>query len=203
MTMTQVFLNYRAADEPFGVAMLDQELSRRFSPEAVFLASKSILPGTDWEKAMFDAVRASSAVLAVMGRNWLDARDDRGRRRLDDPTDTVRREILLALSLGKPVIPVRLGVPRFTRAELVGPLAELFERQDVEVRFRNHQVDVDHLAHKLRELIPGLPNPLAARRAEVSFSVDGHAGSVVQAERIDVQGGFHAGPAINFGRGDS
>ncbi len=203
MTMTQVFLNYRAVDEPFGVAMLDQELSRRFGPEAVFLASKSILPGADWEEAMFEAVRESSALLVVIGRNWLDARDEQGRRRLDDPADIVRREILLALSLGKPVIPVRLGVPRFTREQLDGPLAELLKRQDVEVRFRNHKVDVDHLADKLRLLIPGLPEPSAPRPAGAKFAVNGHADSVVQAEKISIRGGFHAGPAIRFGRDDS
>jgi len=201
--MTQVFLSYRTADEPFGVAMLDRELSRRFGSRAVFLASKSIEPGTDWEERMFTAVRESAALLAIIGRNWLNARDDQGRRRIDDPDDLVRKEILLALSLGKPVIPVRLGIKRLTADQLPEPLAEMLKRQDVEVRFRNHKADVDHLADKLSLLIPELRKPAAKRPTGARFDVSGSPNSVVQGEKISIKGGFHAGPAFHLGRGNS
>lgn len=204
MTMTQVFLNYRAVDEPFGVAMLDRELSRRFGSRAVFLASKSIEPGTDWEERIFTAVHESAALLAIIGRNWLDARDDQGRRRIDDPDDIVRKEILLALSLSKPVIPVRLGIKRLTADQLPEPLAEMLKRQDVGVQFRNHKADVDHLADKLNLLIPELRKPAAKKRpTEARFDVSGNPNSVVQGEKVSIKGGFHAGPAFYLGRGDS
>jgi hypothetical protein len=45
-------------------------------------------------------------MLTVIGNNWLDAADERGGRRLDNPNDFVRIEIESALKLGKRVIPV-------------------------------------------------------------------------------------------------
>jgi hypothetical protein len=154
--VTQVFLNYRRADEPFGVAMLDRELSARFGSEAVFFASKSIQLGARWEEEMFTAVERSTALLAVMGRRWLDEADDTGRRRIDDEKDFVRREILLALQRGKPVIPVRLGIPRLSPADLPPELRELPEMQDIELQFRTAGPDLDRLETKLRRLIPEL-----------------------------------------------
>jgi len=154
---TQVFINYRVTDEPFGAAMLDIALSERFGTAAVFLASKSIPLGSAWEEEMFAAVAASAAVLVLMGRNWLDARDKDGRRRIEDPADFVRREILMAMKLGKNVIPVRLGMPRLTDAEpLPDELAGLRRRQDIEVRYRSAKIDMDLLADRLTSLIPEL-----------------------------------------------
>ncbi|MCP2167240.1 toll/interleukin-1 receptor domain-containing protein [Goodfellowiella coeruleoviolacea] len=201
--MTNVFLNYRVADEPYGAALLDRSLSERFGSEAVFLASKSIRLGADWEKSMFDAIRQSAALLVVMGKKWLDAVDDHGRRRLDDPDDFVRREILTAFELGKVVVPVRLNTPRLSRDELPPALAQLAACQDIEVRFRSAQPDIDNLANRLSAIIPELPAPLASTRGSV-FTVNGTGtgSNVWQAERFDV-GHFHAGPSYNGARGAS
>jgi hypothetical protein len=191
--VTQVFLNYRADDEPFGVAMLDQELSQRFGSAAVFLASKSIPLGSDWEPQMFDAVAKSTAVLVVVGRHWRNAKN---RRRLNDPADYVRREIRHALDLGKQVIPVRLAVPRLSTKDLPVALSELAGKQDIEVRFRSAKIDVDRLAAKLSELIPALralsaPPPKTTSKNLVENS---RVGTLLQADSISVSGDFHAGP---------
>jgi hypothetical protein len=154
-----VFLNYRTEDEPYGVALLDRELSDRFGSDTVFLASKSIPLGMPWEQWIFQAVAGSAAMLAIIGSDWLDARTKKGRRRLDDPKDFVRREIVAALKLGKPVIPVRFGVPRLDAADLPPKLKPLAGRQDVEIRFRSNKIDVDRLATELAKLIPELPDP--------------------------------------------
>jgi hypothetical protein len=193
--VTQVFLNYRRADEPFGVAMLDRELSARFGSEAVFFASKSIQLGASWEKEMFGAVEKSTALLVVMGRHWLDDVDTAGRRRLDDPGDFVRREILLALGLQKSVITVRLGVPRPAAEDLPAELRPLLDRQDIEIQFRTAGPDIDRLESKVRRLIPGLGRPAAARTP---------AGTVTyrdQASHYDIRDltvdTFHAGPSFH------
>ena len=154
--MTQIFLNYRTDDEPFGVQLLDRELSAQFGDDVVFLASKSIELGDDWERRMLAAVGESDAVLVIMGRNWLDARDDHNRRRLDDPADVVRREILAGLDQGKRVIPVRLAVPRLDADSLPEALRALAARQDIEIRFRSAYPDIGLLAAKLRQQIPAL-----------------------------------------------
>lgn len=199
--MTQVFLNYRHADEPFGVAMLDRELSARFGSEAVFFASKSIQLGARWEPEMFGAVKESTALLVVMGRYWLTDTDETGRRRLDNPDDFVRREILLALDLHKEVIPVRLGVPRPDSADLPPELRPLLDRHDIELKFRTAGPDLDRLEAKLRRLLPGLADRRAAKTS------DGTAAKVTyrdHASHYDIRDltvdTFHAGPTF-YGSG--
>jgi hypothetical protein len=180
--VTQIFLNYRAVDEPFGVAMLDEALSGKFGDDAVFLASKSIPLGSAWESEMFRAVTASAALLVVMGRNWLNASDDAGRRRLDDPADFVRREIITAFEQGKQVIPVRLAVKRLTAADLPPELRPLLDKQDIEVRFRSHRLDVELLVQKLRQQIPALRTA-----ASVAGKADPGSKFSVNAKTIETQ----------------
>lgn len=192
--MNQIFLNYRTADERFGVTLLDQELSRAFDPQTVFFASKSIELGAEWEKDMFDAVAASSTVLVVIGRNWLNAKNDAGLRLLDDPLDFVRREIVTAFELGKRVIPVRMDAPRVSADDLPEPLRRLPALQDISIHFRSAGPDIDRLAAKLRKLVPGLraPTPSAPSGKFTAYAYQG--GVVSQYDRINVQGDFHAGP---------
>lgn len=195
--MTQVFLNYRADDEKFGVALIDRALSEKFGESAVFFASRSIVAGAEWEREMFDAVRRSHALLVIMGRNWLETRVKGGaRRRIDDPDDFVRREIIIAFDLKKQVIPVRLDVPRFTAEELPEPLKRLPELQDIHIHCRTTKPDIDRLADQLRKLIPSLrsaePPP---QHSGPKFVVENHTGGVLtQAERFNVAGDFIAGP---------
>lgn len=207
--MTHVFLNYRSADEPFGVAMLDHELSARFGPEAVFFASKSIQLGAAWEQEMLDAVERSTALLVIMGRHWLSTVDGTGRRRIDDPQDYVRREILLALGLGKDVIPVRLGVPRPADDDLPPELRVLATRQDIELRFRTAGPDLDRLETKLRRLIPALADltpPAPANEPTRTATYRDHASHYdIRDLTVDT---FHAGPSFHgpgwpLGTGDS
>jgi hypothetical protein len=195
---TQVFLNYRVADEPFGAAMLDIALSERFGTAAVFLASKSIPLGSAWEEEMFAAVAESTAVLVLMGRNWLDARGKDGSRRIEDPTDYVRREILLAMKLGKNVIPVRLNVPRLTDAALLpDELAGLLLRQDIEVRYRAAKIDMDRLADKLTSLIPELKAP-PSPPATAKFAAHGPIGQATYIERMEVHRDFTLGTTNHY-----
>ena len=154
--MTQVFLNYRAADEPLGAGMLDQILSERFGSSAVFFASKSIELGSLWEPEMFTAVEKSVAVLVVIGRFWLTAADKDGALLLGKEDDFVRREILLGMQTGKKVIPVLLGTPRPKRGELPEALRPLVERQSISIAYRSAGPDIDRLVTKLREEIPEL-----------------------------------------------
>ncbi len=193
--MTQVFLNYRTTDEPVAVAMLDQVLSERFGAEAVFLASKSIPLGVDWEREMFAAVEKSTALLALVGRNWLDAKDGEGRRRLEDPGDFVRREIATALNLGKQVIPVLLGVERKTlrEANLPADISELTRRQSIKIAIHSAQPDIDQLVSKLRHQIPELrESKQGASEVRNSVRAGKVTGTVVQAHTMHIGGDFKA-----------
>jgi hypothetical protein len=194
--VTQVFLNYRTDDEKFGVALIDRALSEKFGDSAVFFASRSIAAGTEWEREMFDAIHRSHTLLVIMGRNWLETRTDGGTvRRIDDPNDFVRREILTAFELKKQVIPVRLDVRRFTAEELPKPLKRLPELQDIHIHCRTTRPDIDRLADQLRELIPSLRAAEPPAPAGPKFVGHAHSGGVLtQADQFHVAGNFVAGP---------
>jgi len=165
-----VFLNYRTDDEPYGVALLDRALSDRFGTDAVFLDSKSVPAGDRWEKRLLDAVAQSAALLVIIGRAWL---SPALRARLNDPADFVRREILTAFAHRTRVIPVRLGVPHLEPADLPAMLQELAELQDIEIRFRDQEIDIDRLAAELAEHIPELPAPAEHPELAPSATTDG------------------------------
>ncbi len=62
--------------------------------------------GVDFRTHIDSMVSRCDILIAVIGRGWVDATSDDGRRRLKDPRDLVRLEIEVALSRDIPVIPV-------------------------------------------------------------------------------------------------
>lgn len=211
--MTQVFLSYRADDQPFAAAFFDHELTREFGEEAVFFASRSIPLGARWEETMFHAVSISDAVLVVIGPRWLTAVGEDGRRRLDDPKDFVRREVELGLALDKQVIPVHLERRHRLDADtLPESLRALADKQGTVVQFRNSRPDLARLVTQLRRQIPSLApkapaelRPAAAGTSIVDNSIDNRidnsthntilgnvSGTVVQGRQIG--GIFFGGP---------
>jgi hypothetical protein len=101
-----VFINYRGEDSHSYGALLHAELSRRFGLESVFLDSASIPAGADFVEQLLGRVRQAAVVLAVIGSRWLAAAGPGGRRRIDDPADWIRRELVEAFAAGVRVIPV-------------------------------------------------------------------------------------------------
>jgi hypothetical protein len=92
------------------------------------------------------AVGSCQVVLAVIGTGWLDAADERGRRRLDDPDDFVALEIKAGLDRDIPVIPVLIdGAPGLRRNKLRAALASLARRQSLRVDHDSFTADVTRL----------------------------------------------------------
>ena len=75
-------------------------------PGRVFKDVDSIGLGGDFVEKITAAVRSSAVLLAVISVRWLEARDENGQRRLDDPQNFVRVEIETALECQVQVIPV-------------------------------------------------------------------------------------------------
>lgn len=190
--MNQVFLSYRADDQPFAAAFLDNELTREFGDDAVFFASRSIPLGAEWEKAMFDAVSSSVAMLVIIGSRWLTATDEDGLRRLDQPDDFVRREVEAGLRLGKQVIPVHLERRHRMAADtLPDSLKALADRQGAVLEFRSSKPDVARLMTQLRRQIPALrpapvtePRPVPGMDFSTHNTINGDvSGNVIQGGR--------------------
>ena len=110
-----VFLSYRRADAPYAAGRLADRLGERFG----LFMDIDIAPGLHFGHALTEAVSSCDAMLVLIGRSWLDAMDDDGRRRLEDPRDWVVQEIEAALARDVIVIPVLVDGARMpTPAEL-------------------------------------------------------------------------------------
>src|SRR5262249_32911091 len=111
-----IFINYRSGDDAFAAALVDRVLTEEFGAENVFRDSRALRPGTDFPPELWRRLTGSTVFLALIGHQWVDIRDQSGRRRLEVPEDYVRREIGEALRRNLSVIPVLLDGARLPSA---------------------------------------------------------------------------------------
>src|SRR4051794_34002512 len=106
----KVFICYRPADLE-DVERLHDGLAAVFGYDPVIRDPEAVaIPFARRRGAyLHNCLRAASAVLVVVGPGWLEARDERGRRRLRQADDPVRLAIEAAQSLGIPLVPVVVG----------------------------------------------------------------------------------------------
>jgi hypothetical protein len=147
--------------------LLHAELSRRFGPDSVFLDSESIPAGTDFVEQLLGRVRAARVMLAVIGTRWLTVAGADGHRRIDDPADWIRRELVEAFGAGVRVIPVLTdGAEMPTEVDVPADLAPLGRCQFRRLRHREAAADLGRLAVELTALYPDLG--VAARAASLA-----------------------------------
>ncbi len=126
----RIFISYRRGDSDYAAGFLYYLLGEQLGPERVFRDVDSIQFGNDFAEEITDMVGSCTALLAVIGRGWLRAAHEDGRRRLDHPGDWVRLEIATGLLRGIRVIPVLVDDARMPRPEdLPAILAGLAHRQ--------------------------------------------------------------------------
>ena len=147
----KVFISYRRADSAGYAGRVMDRLDRELGRDLVFMDVDAIPLGTNFSKVPHEEVAKCSVLLAVIGPNWLDARDEQGNRRLNNPNDFVRIEIAAALQRSIPVIPVLLEGARIPKAtELPEDLKELSLRNGMEIRHASFQDDMNRLIRGLK-----------------------------------------------------
>jgi hypothetical protein len=111
----------------------------------------AIEPGRDFRKAIDESVAACSILLAVIGQEWLESKDNAGRRRLDNPNDFVRMELASALRRDIPVVPVLVRGAKMPHPDqLPDDLKELAYRNALELTHVRWKSDVQVLIQALR-----------------------------------------------------
>src|SRR5436309_2358022 len=142
----RIFINYRRGDEPGFALALYGRLEQAFSTDQLFLDVDNIPAGQDFVLVLNEQVAKCDVLLALIGRTWLSATDETGKRRLDSPDDFVRIEIESAMRLGKRVIPVLLNKAEMPRAmELPEPLRPFARRNAVRLAQERFKSDVQGL----------------------------------------------------------
>ncbi len=161
---SRIFVSYRRDDARGDAGRLTDNLKARFGEKQIFRDIEAIEPGVDFVEAINRAVGASTVLLAVMGPNWLKIADERGNRRLDDPSDFIRLEVGAALKRNIRVVPVLVGDASMPRAEQLPPDLESFARRQAhELSDLRWEFDVAQLMNTIEKL--GI-KPLPQRRGK-------------------------------------
>jgi TIR domain-containing protein len=150
----KVFINYRRDDSIGMAGRLHDRLAQTFGRGNLFMDVDNIPAGRDFEDYLNSQVAACDAMLAVIGPNWLTAKDENGQRRLDNPEDFVVIEIAAALARNIPVVPVLVDGARMPKAgELPDSLRPLVRRQAVEMRHAHFGKDAEALIARMGEAL--------------------------------------------------
>lgn len=169
--MRAIFISYRRDDAEGQSGRLFDDLSRHFGADTVFMDVATIEPGRDFRRVIDQQVASCGVLLAIIGKNWVTAKDADGARRLDDPMDFVRLETASALKRDIPVIPVLVHGAAMPRAQdLPDDLKELAFRNGVELHHARWESDVQvlvkalqaHVKTSSRDVGPPVPAPAAA-----------------------------------------
>jgi tetratricopeptide (TPR) repeat protein len=148
------FINYRRDDSPGTAGRLHDRLAQAFGRNNLFMDVDHIPAGVDFTEYLHSQVAACDVFLVVIGPNWLDAKDDDGRRRFDNPDDFVTIEIAGALARKIRVIPVLVDGARTPKADkLPDSIKPLVRRNAVEVRNTQFGRDAEMLTNKVREAL--------------------------------------------------
>jgi hypothetical protein len=171
--MRAIFVSYRRNDSEGEAGRLFDDLVAVFGENSVFMDVAAIEVGRDFRKAIDDSVATCGVLLAIIGREWIDARNEAGQRRLDDPSDFVRLETASALRRDIPVVPVLVQGAKMPRPEqLPDDLKELSYRNGVELTHVRWKSDLQLLIKALSPHVEDSKSvtgqPADAARAEAA-----------------------------------
>jgi CHASE2 domain-containing sensor protein len=146
-----VFLSYRRHESSGYSRHMYECLTRELGGDHVFMDVDTIEPGMDWRARLCAGIDAAEVVLVLIGRQWLDLRDDRtGERRLSNPDDITRFEIAESFRRGKRVIPVLLeAAPLPPAAALPEDIATVAKLQAARLAHESFESDLQALLERV------------------------------------------------------
>lgn len=166
--MGSVFISYRRDDSHDIAHRLFADLKRETSENIFLDEGGGLLPGEDFVDRLGEEIARADVVLVVIGKQWLESRDARGRPRLADARDVLRREIVRALSKERQIIPVLVddaGMPR--EEDLPEPIRPLVRRHAHRLSQERWDRDVAKLVGRIETLVQHADQELEAMLHEM------------------------------------
>jgi formylglycine-generating enzyme required for sulfatase activity len=155
---SKIFISYRRDDSAAAAGRVNDQLEHELGRESLFMDVDAIPFGVDFVEVLNAEVAKCDVLLAIIGPNWLDAKDEDGNRRLESEHDFVRIEVAAALKRNTPVIPILLDGTRMPKPErLPDDLKGLARRHALDVRHASFRSDIDKLVRALRGANPPRP----------------------------------------------
>lgn len=129
-----VFISYRRSDQAALAGRLYEKIVAKTNPYKVFVDVDSRNLGLDFVEVINNTLSQCRVMLVVIGNGWLNARDEHGNRRLDNPDDIVRIEIEKALGRNIRIIPILVdGTPMPQPSQLPDSIKALARRSGRDV----------------------------------------------------------------------
>ncbi|MGR9088140.1 MAG: toll/interleukin-1 receptor domain-containing protein [Gammaproteobacteria bacterium] len=189
-----IFISYRRSDAPGYVRAMMSHLQSTFGSRQVFLDMKAIEAGSDFVEIIEGAVEGCEILIAVIGPTWLTVANELGQRRIDDPGDFIKLEIVSAIHRKIPVIPVLVNKARMPEAEELPP--ELQALASLQAVTLSH----DHWDDDIEKLIFAIENRVIGPRLERQY--DAGKAKLKQGCWEDALSEFNAVEAVNPGYGN-
>jgi hypothetical protein len=158
--MSGIFISYRREDSAPYAGRLYDRLCARFGADRIFMDVDDIPPGADFAAQIRAKIHSCDALIAVVGKNWLTARNGNGQLRLTDPNDFVGLELAAALRRGVLVIPALVGGAVMPKPEeLRDDLRDLASKNAVALQDHDFQRDVEIVIQALENVSPSRQKP--------------------------------------------
>ena len=181
----KIFINYRREDSIGTAGRLHDRLAQAFGEKNLFMDVDSIPAGVDFVADLNSQLAACRVFLAIIGPSWLDAKDESGARRLDNPDDFVTIEIAAALARDIRVIPVLVDSARMPKVDkLPESIRPLVRRNAVEVRNSQFRRDAETLIARMREALA--PTRLEALGEEAAKPLRWRVGTIAGVAAVAV-----------------
>ncbi len=159
--MSKIFISYRHDDSAGYAGRLYDRLVKHFGADHLFMDIDQIEPGEDFVDVLQKKLQVVQVAVVLIGKSWLDSKDEIGQRRLDNLDDWVRIEITTLLERKIRIIPVLVGGAATPKSsQLPEPLIPLVRRQAFEISDTRFHSDVDKLIHALEKIIQLQPAQL-------------------------------------------
>jgi hypothetical protein len=150
--MRKIFISYRRVDAEFPAGALGRDLRRLFGDEQVFRDKEDVGGGVSWRKEVLHEIGRDCALLVLIGKDWANAKDAHGKRRLENSDDPLRLEIADGLKGGAIILPILLEDAQMpSKEELPPELRPLAEYNALKLRDGDWQHDLDNIGRTLQK----------------------------------------------------
>ena len=140
-----IFINYRRSDTGWTARSVSECLAEEFTSERLFI-DVDLSGGVDFVDALEKQLAECDVMVSLIGPSWMNARDEAGTWRIDEPRDWERIELETALRRGIRVVPVLVdGAAMPHEGELPETLKLFARRQAIRITHENFKAQVQSL----------------------------------------------------------
>jgi hypothetical protein len=153
--MTTVFISYRRETASGEARALFNDLVDQLGKNSVFMDVDSIALGRDFRSILQKTLGTCDLMLVIIDKDWVTVKDEKGKIRLENPSDYVRLEVEAALKRDIVVTPVLVkGAQMPSPEQLPAEIGDLTYRNAFEITFNRWESDVREMMRRL-----GLDSP--------------------------------------------